>query len=449
MSSMQIIEAAQIEAKIIALVGNMSQDQDMELDEQIDSDTTLVADLDFGSMDFIKLVLALEDEFKQKLGFHDLLMSQGQYVEDLTIGALVSFVEQKLNSGTGIPAVNYQVIAAKTSTEETFAKIDDSKVARFRETINGRIAELESFSEEQVLPYEHNKEKNKQAIFILSPPRSGSTLLRIILAGHPKLFAPPELHLLTYANLNQRKLALGGNVSIHLLQGAIRAIMQLENCSAEEAEILMQNCESQGFTTKEFYHWIQQKLADKILVDKTPTYASHVNILRRAEIEFENPLYIHLVRHPYGMIRSYETSKLERVVPIMNQRSLTRREISELTWLISHENILEFFQDIPENRKLTLKFEDLVADPESSIRNQCQFLGLEFEPEMLNVYNEKQQRMTDGVRQASEMSGDLKFHLHTGIEPNVANSWKRDQITDYLADRTWKVANFLGYAQDD
>lgn len=443
------IEADQIEAKIIALVENMAQNQNIELDEQINSDTTLVADLDFGSMDFIKLVLALENEFQQKLGFHDLLMSQGQYVEDLSIGALVSFVEQKLNSGIGVPAVNYKAVAAKTSAEETFAKIDDSKVAQFRETINKRIAELESFSEAQVLPYENNKDRNKQAIFILSPPRSGSTLLRIILAGHPKLFAPPELHLLTYGNLNQRKMALGSDASIHLLQGAIRAIMQLKNCSAEEAEILMQNCEYQNLTTKEFYHWIQQELGDKILVDKTPTYASHVNILKRAEMEFENPLYIHLVRHPYGMIRSYETSKLERIVPIMNQKSLTRREISELTWLISHENILEFFQDIPENRKLTLKFEDLVGDPENSIRNQCKFLGLEFEPEMLNIYNEKQQRMTDGVRQASEMSGDLKFHLHTGIEPNVADSWKRDQITDYLADRTWKVANFLGYSRED
>src|SRR5262249_12661694 len=29
--------------------------------------------------------------------------------------------------------------------------------------------------------------------FILSPPRSGSTLLRVLLAGNPALFAPPEL----------------------------------------------------------------------------------------------------------------------------------------------------------------------------------------------------------------------------------------------------------------
>jgi acyl carrier protein len=442
------IEATQIKAKIVTLIKNMAKNQDVELDEPLHSDTTLVADLNFASINFIELVVAIEKNLEQKIGFHDLLISQGQYVKDLTIGDLVSFVEQKLNSGTRLPTVNYQSVVTTTSTEETFAKIDDTKVAQFQKTINTRIAQLQSFLGSQLLLSEQNMNKNKQAIFILSPPRSGSTLLRIILAGHPKIFAPPELHLLPYTTLNQRKMALGNGITSHLLQGAIRAIIELKNCSGQDAEIFMQNCEDQNFTTKEFYHWLQQDLGDRNLVDKTPTYASHIDILKRAEVDFEDPLYIHLVRHPYGMIRSYETSKLERIVPIMNEVSLTRREVSELTWLISHENILKFFQDIPDNRKFTIKFEDLVDNPETTIKNQCQFLGLEFEPEMLNIYNKKHQRMTDGVRGGAEMSGDLKFHLHRDIESDVANNWKQEQITDYLANRTWEVANALGYYQE-
>lgn len=39
---------------------------------------------------------------------------------------------------------------------------------------------------------------NRPAVFILAPPRSGSTLLRVMLGGHPDLFAPPELELLSY-----------------------------------------------------------------------------------------------------------------------------------------------------------------------------------------------------------------------------------------------------------
>ena len=47
--------------------------------------------------------------------------------------------------------------------------------------------------------------KNKPAIFVLSPPRSGSTLLRVILGGHSQLFAPPELYLLCFNNLQAKK----------------------------------------------------------------------------------------------------------------------------------------------------------------------------------------------------------------------------------------------------
>ena len=35
-----------------------------------------------------------------------------------------------------------------------------------------------------------------------------------------------------------------------------------------------------------------------MLVDKTPSYALDPAMLRRAEEAFEEPLYIHLVRHP-------------------------------------------------------------------------------------------------------------------------------------------------------
>lgn len=47
--------------------------------------------------------------------------------------------------------------------------------------------------------------KNPRAVFVLSPPRCGSTLLRVMLAGHPGLFAPPELELLNFDSLGARR----------------------------------------------------------------------------------------------------------------------------------------------------------------------------------------------------------------------------------------------------
>ena len=64
--------------------------------------------------------------------------------------------------------------------------------------------------------------RNSRAIFVLAPPRSGSTLLRVLLGGHPRLFAPPELELLNFASLAARREAFPGRDGFRL-EGAIRA----------------------------------------------------------------------------------------------------------------------------------------------------------------------------------------------------------------------------------
>src|SRR6185436_1261639 len=62
----------------------------------------------------------------------------------------------------------------------------------------------------------HLGEKNPPALFVLSPPRSGSTLLRVMLGGHPELFSPPELELLSYNSMAERKAAYPGRDSFWL-----------------------------------------------------------------------------------------------------------------------------------------------------------------------------------------------------------------------------------------
>src|SRR6185369_1189200 len=78
--------------------------------------------------------------------------------------------------------------------------------------------------------------RNRRALFILSPPRSGSTLLRVMLAGHPHLFAPPELELLSFNDLRERRAAFTGRNSFWL-EGTLRAIMAIKGCDPEQARL--------------------------------------------------------------------------------------------------------------------------------------------------------------------------------------------------------------------
>ncbi len=199
--------------------------------------------------------------------------------------------------------------------------------------------------------------------------------MRIILAGHPQLFAPPELHLLDYADLAQRKAALGNELNEHLLTGTLRALMQLTPCSQEEAEKTMRGYEEQRLSTREFYAVAAELIGNRLLVDKSPIYCLDPAVLKRAEEEFDQPYYLHLVRHPHGMIRSFEDAKIDLLMPFMRESGLSRRQLAELTWLISHENASNFLRAIPAERQMLVRFEDMVQESEATGRALCKFLG--------------------------------------------------------------------------
>ncbi|MFN6563901.1 MAG: amino acid adenylation domain-containing protein [Nostoc sp. ChiSLP01] len=347
-----------------------------------------------------------------------------------TVAKLAAYIE-----------ANYPQTAAKLLGKETTTiielpqeRIDEAKVLQMRSLIPSIAPSIDD-----------DAQKNPPTIFILSPHRSGSTLLRVILGGNPQLFAPPELELLTFNTLRERKAAFSGRYSFWA-EGTIRTIMQIKGCNPEEAIALMEELEAQNLTTKQFYRLIQQWLGDKILVDKTPSYSIDLENLKRAEINFQNPLYIHLLRHPLATMRSYEEARIEQTFPY--QHPFNRRELAELVWLISHQNILQFLQEIPQQRQYQVKFEDIVSQPQPTVESLCQFLGVDFHPDMLQPYKEKKQRMTDGIYAQSRMIGDVKFHEHQGINASTADSWKQYYSSDFLGDVTWSLAESLGYQRN-
>ncbi len=289
---------------------------------------------------------------------------------------------------------------------------------------------------------------NSSAVFVLSPPRSGSTLMRVMLGGHPRLFAPPELELLSFNTLAERREAFADRFSFWR-EGTIRALMEIKKCDADAATWLMEQCEKQRLTTKQFYVLMQGWLGGRTLVDKTPSYALDAKILQRAESDFADARYIHLIRHPFAMIRSFEKARLEQVF-FRYPHNFTRRQLAELIWLVSQVNILEFLQTIPAERQHKVHFEQLVAEPEPVLRGICEFLDLKYVSEMATPYQGASKRMTDGIHPLSKMLGDVKFHEHKGVEAATADNWRQElQAGDRLADETWTIAERLGYRRAD
>jgi hypothetical protein len=144
-------------------------------------------------------------------------------------------------------------------------------------------------------------------------------------------------------------------------------------------------------------------------------------------------------------MRSYEESKLERIMPMLSDSEFSTRQLAEMNWLHCHQNVLDFKQRVPAERFCTLAYEDMVQNPDAAMQHVCDFLGIEFHPDMVNPYADKAQRMTDGVDTSSKMSGDLKFHLHHGIDAGAATRWEKFYSTGILSDMTCNMARELGY----
>ena len=78
---------------LVTLLQDFTQDWDHDFQGTMGRDTRLFADLAFESIDIIQLVVAIQEEVvRAKLPFEKLLMREGRYVDDLSIGQIADFL---------------------------------------------------------------------------------------------------------------------------------------------------------------------------------------------------------------------------------------------------------------------------------------------------------------------------------------------------------------------
>ncbi|MBN9020507.1 MAG: sulfotransferase [Rhizobiales bacterium] len=292
--------------------------------------------------------------------------------------------------------------------------------------------------------------RNPRAILIVGAPRSGSTLLRAMLAGHPSLFAPPELYLLSHADLAARR-AWYGTAHASQLEGLPRALMGARGVGADEAVAEIGTLEAAAFGMPQTYGLLQTAIGARILVDKTPFYGVHRHVLAAAEAIFEDVFFLHLSRHPYGMIRSFEEARLAQLWwprlagPDAGPSPFHPRQLAELVWERIHATVATFLAERDAGASLHVRYEDLVADPEGTCRAISAAIGIAFHAGMLDPLGDPAARMTDGLHPDSRMIGDPKFHGHGTIARDAADRWRDSYDEDFLSPEAWSLADALGH----
>lgn len=186
-------------------------------------------------------------------------------------------------------------------------------------------------------------------IFILSPVRSGSTLLRALLNAHSMLHAPHELHV--------RRLRVEFGTSL-----AERAMGALGHNRADLEHLLWDRV----------LHRELVRSGKAFVVDKTPANAfAH----RRIAACWPDARFVFLLRHPASVARSwYEAGG--------GTRTPEEAALDALRYMKAVQRARGALSGC------TVRYEDLTADPEAQARRLCDFLGIGWEPEML-AYGEQ------------------------------------------------------------
>jgi acyl transferase domain-containing protein/pimeloyl-ACP methyl ester carboxylesterase/aryl carrier-like protein len=287
------------------------------------------------------------------------------------------------------------------------------------------------------IPADAAKERLPGIAFLLSSPRSGSTLLRVMLAGHPGLFSPPELHLLPFLTMGERSRHLK---STNLGEGLQRALMALLNLDADESRTTIEAWVDQNLPIHEVYATLQDRARPRLLVDKSPSYAASCEIMARAELLFEGAKYIHLVRHPYAVIESFVRMRMEK---LLGAETLNPYFVAEEVWTAANRNILDALHATTIGRCHRVYYEELVHNPKAVLGGCCEFLGVPFHESVLKPYEPG--RMTDGIYPVSAPIDDPNFLKHTDIDARLGDGWKHIDLGHRLNARTRALAQELGY----
>lgn len=82
--------------RMVALIREMSQDWDVD-EMEMEAATRLGEDLAFASVDALHLMASVDMAFSCRLPYEQLIVRDGQYATDITLGELVDFVQAKMD----------------------------------------------------------------------------------------------------------------------------------------------------------------------------------------------------------------------------------------------------------------------------------------------------------------------------------------------------------------
>lgn len=223
-------------------------------------------------------------------------------------------------------------------------------------------------------------------LFIIGNPRSGTSLLRLMLTCHKNIIIPPESHFFlwleqTYCNWNEKDGL--DQFLIDLFASTKFETWKLSNLNLKEY-LSKQNCKSYSDliqATYLFYGLKHNKNNIKVWGDKNKLWKEKLSTIPNY---FPKGKYIHIIRDGRDVASSFIS---------LHKKNIQSKYAPKLPHTITdiskrwNENIIAievFLNSINEENKFVMRFEDLILNPKSELIKITKFLNIPYDSEMLN-----------------------------------------------------------------
>jgi hypothetical protein len=233
-------------------------------------------------------------------------------------------------------------------------------------------------------------------IFVVRAPRSGTTLLRVILNRHPQLA-------MLHGRVYNRRAAFGDLGDLRNRQRVVSAYLAIEPMRRLKTDVnfLHERMMRDGATWPALFESMLQAWADlqgkPYAGEKTPLHCLHAKTLCEW---FPQGSVIHLVRDPRSMVGALQRMPGASHSAYMGARMWRLLNAAARTASV-HPNYL------------LVKYEDFVTRPEEQLRQLCDHVCLEYDDAMLRP-------------DPAEIPTGVNRRSYQGVTPGRIDLWREE-----------------------
>lgn len=223
--------------------------------------------------------------------------------------------------------------------------------------------------------------------FVVGVGRSGTTLLRLILDAHPELAIPPETHFLPALIQRSGQPLFGPRRATRLI--VTDEHRRWPDFGLEEEQLLERLQELRPFNLSDavraFYLLYAERHGKPRWGDKTPTYVRRMGAIKRTLPEVR---FIHVIRDGRDVMLSTNQRIKQR-----GHRDPLSPAAAARRWRRQITKARELGPRVGDY--MEIRYEDLVTDTEATVRRVCDFIALDYDPQMLRYHERAEERLKE------------------------------------------------------